>query len=119
MRRGLENWLDAGFGAPYKDMGNTFLIGKQEDGHSCGICVVNAIEHGMFGVPLFTNKDRYALRVQYFVGVVKYLLDNVSVLFRARDDFTHLFVSLLDPHITKRLLNQQTYGAQELIRWRL
>jgi hypothetical protein len=104
IRRGLKNWLDATFGAPFKDLGGTFLIGRQKDGHSCGICVVNSIEHAMFGVPLFTDKDRHTLRIQYFVEAVKYLLDNVSILC-TEHDCTYLFFSLPDPH-AKRLLNR-------------
>jgi len=65
MRRGLARWLSIVFGVGFKDLGNTFLIGRQKDGHSCGICVINAIEHAIFGVPLFTDKDRNVLRVRY------------------------------------------------------
>ena len=78
IRRGLANWLHVAFGAPFEDLGNTLPIGRQDDRHSCGICVVNAIEHAIFGVPLFTDRDRYCLHIQYFVEAVKHLLDNVS-----------------------------------------
>jgi len=86
MRRGLENWLGTAFRVPFKDLGGTLPIGRQEDGYSCGVCVINAVEHAMFGVPLFTDKDRHALRVQYFVDAVKYLLENVRILFCIRSD---------------------------------
>ena len=79
IRHGLENWLNGGFWGSFEDLGNTFLIGQQQDGYSCGICVVNAIEHAMFNVPLFTDQDCYILRVRYFVEAVGYLVDNVSV----------------------------------------
>lgn len=84
LRRGLENWLTTAFGASFKDLGNLLPIGRQEDGHSCGVCVINATEHAIFGVPLFTDKDRYALHVRYFIKVIGYLLDNVRVLFHMK-----------------------------------
>ncbi|KAF9641889.1 hypothetical protein BDM02DRAFT_3194339, partial [Thelephora ganbajun] len=76
IRRGLANWLNVAFGALFEDLGSTLPIGRQSDGHSCGICVINAMEHAMFGVPLFTDKNRYSLRIQYFVEAVKYLMYN-------------------------------------------
>lgn len=78
--RGLEKWLSVAFRVEFKDLGNTFPIGQQADGHSCGICVVNAIEHAMFGVLLFTDGDCYCLRVQYFVEAVKHLLNDVRIM---------------------------------------
>ncbi|KAF9779588.1 hypothetical protein BJ322DRAFT_1167867 [Thelephora terrestris] len=79
IRRGLTNWLSVVFGVSFADLGNALPIGQQEDGHSCGICVINAIEHAIFNVPLFTDENRYRLRVQYFVEAVKYLLENVGI----------------------------------------
>lgn len=115
MHRGLKKWLEVVFRALFKDLGNAFLIGQQEDGESCGICVINAIEHAMFGVPLFTDEDRYALRVRYFVEVVKYLLDNVSVFLGARNNRTDTFFSLLHLHV-KGTLNLWTYRVWEPMR---
>jgi hypothetical protein len=82
--RGLEGWLNVTFGAGFKDLGKTLPIGRQADSYSCGICVINAIEHAMFGVPLFTDSDRHHLRIQYFVGAVKHLLNDVRITFRVR-----------------------------------
>jgi len=48
-------------------------IGLQLDCYSCGICVMNAMEHALFQVPLFTGNDRHRLRIQYFVNLVTYL----------------------------------------------
>jgi len=90
--RGLANWLSVMFGASFEDLGNTLPIGRQEDAHSCGICVVNAMEHAMFGVPLFRDRDRYGLRVWYFVEVVEYLLNNVGVPFCTRSNNTHMCI---------------------------
>ena len=56
-----------------------FPIGWQNDRHSCGICVINAIEHAIFNVPLFADENRYKLCVWYFVEAVKYLLNDVGI----------------------------------------
>jgi hypothetical protein len=52
-------------------------IGTQDDGYSCGICVMNAIDHAIYKVPLFTNDMRHALRVSYFVKLTNYVLYDV------------------------------------------
>ena len=65
--------MRAVFGAKFEDLGNALPIGRQSDGHSCGICVVNAVEHAIFGAPLFIDRNRYNLRTRYFVEAVKYL----------------------------------------------
>lgn len=91
IRRGLEKWLSSGFGGRFKDFGNTLPTGRQTDGHSCGVCVINAMEHAIFGVPLFADRDHYRLHVRYFVGVTKYLLDNVGPVSRQKQ--SHLPLS--------------------------
>jgi len=88
--RGLESWLSVVFEVQFKDLGNTLPTGRQTDGHSCGICVINAIEHAIFGVPLFTDRDRYRLRIQYFVEATEYLLNNVRILFHNRNNYIYL-----------------------------
>ena len=111
--RGLKNWLNVAFGAGFKDLGKTFPIGQQADAHSCGICVVNAIEHAMFGVPLFTDGDRYRLRIQYFVEAVKHLLNNVGIAFHARKkSHSRLFFSLPQPCV-RTPQDQRTCRAKE------
>lgn len=78
---GLAKWLKAIFGANFKDMGRTFAIGQQEDGHSCGICVINSFEHELFGSALFTHGGRNILRIHYFTEAVKFLLAEVRIYF--------------------------------------
>lgn len=116
IRRGLENWLEVAFGVSFKDMGNTLPIGRQKDGHSCGICVVNAIEHAMFDVPLFTDTDRYHLRIWYFVEAVKYLLNNVRVLFFTKSNDTYLDSSSILRLRATVLLGLRTYRSQDLMK---
>ena len=75
--QGLSKWLKAVFGTSFRDGGRTFAIGKQEDGHSCGICVINSIEHELFGTALFTHSSRNILRIHYFTEVIRFLLREV------------------------------------------
>ena len=75
---GLSKWLKAIFGGPFKDMGRTFAIGKQKDSHSCGICVINSIEHELFGTTLITHSSRNALRIHYFTEAMKFVLKEVK-----------------------------------------
>lgn len=74
---GLDKWLKAIFGVRFTDRGQTFAVGTQEDGHSCGICVINSLEHELFGAALFTHSSRNALRIHYFTEVIKFLLKEV------------------------------------------
>lgn len=105
--------LSVVFGATFEDLGNTLPIGQQEDSYSCGICVVNTMEHMMFGAPLFTDRDRYCLRVQYFLEAVKYLLNDVRILFQCMGrNCTHIcFPSLLNLCV-KVLLNRLTMAKE-------
>ena len=57
----------------------TFTIGKQKDGHSCGICVINLLEHELFGTTLFIHSSRNILRIHYFTETAKFLLKEVRM----------------------------------------
>ena len=76
--RGLDRWTSTLFHRTFRNCGQILTIGVQRDGISCRICVLNALEHALFGVPLFTQKRRNFLRVQYFTDIAKSLLDHVS-----------------------------------------
>jgi len=82
IRLGLGAWMEVAFGVKVEDLGNTLRTGRQTDGHSCGVCTINAIEHAILGVPLFAPEDRLSLRVRYFVEAAGYLLRNVRMSFR-------------------------------------
>ena len=73
----LATWVFKGKG-PFKNLGDTLPIGQQKDTHSCGICVMNAMEHVVFGAPLFTARTRESLRIRYFSELVTYLTTNVG-----------------------------------------
>ena len=52
-------------------------IGCQQDSDSCGICVVNSIEHYLFGATLFTHTKRSSFRIYYFTKAMEFLLNGV------------------------------------------
>lgn len=78
--RGLDRWTVTNFYHPFKNLGQSLPIGTQQDGISCGVCVLNALEHALLDAPLFTHNQRNLLRVEYFTKIAKLLLDRVSVV---------------------------------------
>ena len=69
--------------------GRTLEIGHQQDGDSCGICVINSIEHHMFGTALFTHDKRNTHRAYYFRKAVEFLLDKVRIRSFPQNNNTH------------------------------
>ena len=63
-----------------RNAGKTLPVGRQGDSSSCGICVVNAIEHRMFETPLFTHSERNSLRAEYFIKVAEFLVNGVRTM---------------------------------------
>jgi hypothetical protein len=55
LHKRLRVWLGCMFATEFRDLG-AILIGQQDNGHSCGICAINAMEHAIFSTPLFTNE---------------------------------------------------------------
>ena len=77
-RQGLKNWLEQTFGRAFTDNRNTVQIGQQGDTNSCGICVLNAIEHNVNPAhPLFKSDQRHAHRMRYFIAAMQRLHDEV------------------------------------------
>ena len=76
----LEAWLNPIYDTVFICRGWTVPIGNQDDGSSCGACVLNAIDHAIFGTPLFTPNDRHLVRMGLFAKVVGRLLDTVGTL---------------------------------------
>ena len=69
--------------------GRTLAVGRQEDGSSCGICVVNAIEHHMFKTPIFTHSKCNSLRAEYFTKVIEFLVTGVRTMSPDKRNDTH------------------------------
>jgi hypothetical protein len=88
LRNGLGKWLTRAFGGAFIDNGQTLSIGQQDDTYSCGICVLNSMEHAVCNVPLYTHADRHTLRVTYFTRLMGYLLRDVSRLLKRWQQLT-------------------------------
>ena len=71
---GVEAWTMAVFGKRFTSTGRSYAIGGQTDSHSCGVCVINAINASMNGTELFTRETRSKYRLQYFITAAEYLL---------------------------------------------
>jgi hypothetical protein len=79
--RGLERWTKNSYHAPFRNIGEVLPIGTQQDGISCGVCMLNALEHTILNTRLFTHDARNVLRVRYFTRIMDLLLDRVSKQF--------------------------------------
>ena len=77
---GLDHWTRILFHVRFKNIGSVMPIGIQEDTVSCGVCVLNALEHAVLNTRLFTQNHRNNLRVQYFTDIVGLLSDHVSMI---------------------------------------
>lgn len=52
---------------PRQSLLSPFVIGQQEDGHSCGYAVINAIEHDILHIPLFSPDRARIIRFTTFL----------------------------------------------------
>ena len=78
--RGLDRWMSVCFSNTFKNCGQVLPIGTQLDGTSCGVCVLNSLEHALLDIRLFTHKHRDDLRVQCFTKIMSLLIDQVSAM---------------------------------------
>ena len=69
----LRGWLEPVLSVEFVSNGRTLPIGSQDDGGSCGVCVLNAIDHVIFGTALFRPGDRHLVRMNLFALLVGYL----------------------------------------------
>ena len=76
--RGIERWGKVTFKKSFHGTGKTLEIGRQRDDSSCGICVVNSVEHRMFGTPLFAHSERDTFCVYYFTKTIQLIFNGVS-----------------------------------------
>ena len=76
-RSGLIKWLDAFFGGSFVGPAQILPIGKQEDTYSCGISVINAMDHAVSKAPLFTHETRNQHRISYFMHILQVILNAV------------------------------------------
>lgn len=79
MYAGLRRWLGLKFERKFASIGARFPIGPQDDGSSCGLCALNAMEHPMLGAKLFEHFKRDRIRMDYFTRMVKHMMVEVGI----------------------------------------
>jgi len=72
--RGIEAWTEAVFGTRFINGANSYDIGVQNDGNSCGVCVINAIKTYIHGGDIFNHATHFRYRLEYFIEAANYLL---------------------------------------------
>ncbi|KAH7906400.1 hypothetical protein BJ138DRAFT_1016289 [Hygrophoropsis aurantiaca] len=94
----VQTWLKKQFGSSFQDEGDTLEHGVQKDQFSCGICVVNAIAHCVFGDELFTHAKRFALRIALFAELVDSQV--IGVMIRTENCRSDSEAIVMDPDKT-------------------
>jgi len=74
--KGIEVWTEAVFGIRFVKATEKYKIRVQTDGHSCGICVVNAIKVYIHGGEIFTGRARFKHHLEQFIEAADLLLDS-------------------------------------------
>jgi len=64
---GLRKWLNETFGWNVTNVGNVLKRPHQTDPYSCAICAMSTIAHGIFGDPLWRQRDASAHRIRWFI----------------------------------------------------
>ncbi|KIJ38218.1 hypothetical protein M422DRAFT_50106 [Sphaerobolus stellatus SS14] len=72
----IKRWFGAhGFTLKFTGI---FVIGKQVDSHSCGLVIVNAIEHAVLDVALWSQENANAIRIQKYLDICMLESNNMS-----------------------------------------
>lgn len=95
----MRDWLTKLFNRRFTVQAKKQTTGIQLDDSSCGVCVMNAMEHSLFDVPLFEHETRFLHRLRLFVELMKHQMQIVRLSFplilSAGCSFTH--VNLVHP----------------------
>jgi hypothetical protein len=69
---GLDLWFHGEFGKHLLTLGHKLIRPTQFDGHSCSICTMNTIAHGIFGDPLWMQDSAPRYRIAWFNELAKF-----------------------------------------------
>ena len=75
--KNLQLWLKSRFGGLFQ-LGAKLKHGKQNDGHSCGICTANTIAVAVLGEDIWTSKRSAVERVEWFSKLTTRHMNDVS-----------------------------------------
>jgi hypothetical protein len=70
--KGLRKWLDKRFGWKVMNLGNVLERPHQTDTYSCSICTMSTIAHGIFGDPLWQQRNASVHRIHWLLKLGKY-----------------------------------------------
>jgi hypothetical protein len=66
--RAIQGWLCDGWGEEFNNLGNILSHGVQDDGNSCGVALINTLEHALYtDTEIFQHRHRRMHRMQLFV----------------------------------------------------
>ena len=54
------------------NVGNTLKHPHQTDTYGCSICTISTIAHGVFGDPLWRQRDASTNRISWFLKLIKH-----------------------------------------------
>jgi hypothetical protein len=75
---GLKRWLGMTHGHGVTEAIVEGHCGLQDDMNSCGVCVINVMDHAMCGADLFIHQRRFEWRMEYFATLIAFTLEKVS-----------------------------------------
>lgn len=78
MLKGLRKWITEQFGWKLMNLGNILSRPLQTDTYSCSICALSTIAHGIFGDPLWTQRNASAHRLNWFLELTRDIESNAS-----------------------------------------
>lgn len=73
----IQEWLQTSFGYRFKLKGRTMKSGVQTDMRSCGLFVLNMLEHAVLGEALCEQSEMAQYRAWWFVQSVDRYAKNV------------------------------------------
>ena len=86
--KGLRKWFNKQFGQKLMNMGNILKRPHQTDTHSCAICAMSTIAHGVLGDPLWIQCDASAHRIHWFLKLDEYYFPGEAVSNSVHADHT-------------------------------
>ncbi|KAF4599335.1 hypothetical protein EYR40_006427 [Pleurotus pulmonarius] len=79
LKEGVKLWSRRYMPKHFLTIDSQYPCARQNDGYSCGIIAVNALQHYTLGTPLWTGATREQLRVGEFFSCMEFCQDNQTV----------------------------------------
>ena len=109
---GLRKWFKKQFGEKLMNMGNVLKRPRQTDTYSCSICAMSTIAHGVFGDPLWQQRDAPTHRINWLLKLSQHEESHVSVGPVSGLNQDEVYVGCLHPsHIASRDITLRQYSG--------